>query len=231
MEYDLRLGEILTLIIENQRCASNLQEITPRGTMILSAPTFRGAVIPLRANDKVQMIYYRASGQYSCIIEVAKRLMEKGMPLVEAELRSPISKYQRREFVRFDTLLPVTVIELVSAEKVKNMTLKKALQSVADRKYSVMPAFSEPILGMTMDISGGGARVSSPIEFEADTILECEFTLRDDLSATAEALVLRCDTVDSKDYPFQMTLKFVLIEEKSRKKIIKYIFDEQLKRR
>ena len=233
MDYDLQLGEYFDILIGERRCASNLQEITPAGTMILSAPTFRSTPLPIEKGRRVTLVYYRPSGMYSCTVEITRRFVENKLPFVEAELRSPVQKYQRRDFVRFETMLPVSMALIAGGDKVRASSVKDILRSVYDFRCVGMPrpGLSAPVSGMTMDISGGGARISSDAEFGQDALVECTFTLDDDSQITVDTQILRCNKMTDGHKKFQLSTSFVEIEEKIRQKIIKYIFDEQIKRR
>lgn len=233
MADDLRLGERFDIIVGVRRCVSDLQEITPEGTMVLSAPTFRGTPVLLDIGSTLVLVYYRVTGMFSCSVKVVDKRRNDGFSLIEVEISSPIKKYQRRDFVRFETTLSVAMTEVASAEKAKNMTPADIMKISYDRRLSFIPQDLDvrPASGITLDISGGGARISSTKTFEVGAILECTFELDEKTRITLMSRVLRGEETHADRYTFQMGVTFVGIDEKTRKTIIRYIFEEQSKRR
>ena len=233
MEYDLTLGERLDVVIGERRCISNVQEITREGTLVISAPTFRSTRVPVKADDLLNMIYYRASGMFSFIAAVTRIFDEGSLSLMEVEIRSPISKYQRRDFVRFETVIPLSLVTLASPEAVKNMPVDDTLRMIYDRRFSgsARPGSTPPVEALSLDISGGGLRFACRQDFERDTLIECTLMLSEESSITADAIVVRNDINREGGARFHIGCRFVNIEERIRRRIIKYIFEEQVKRR
>ncbi len=226
----LILGERVDVAIGEKKCISSVQEITEAGTLILSCPMYRSALIPLPEGELLHIIYYRPSGMFSFVALSTRRFREGALDLIEVELKSPISKYQRRDFVRFDTVLPVSVRLIASTDHIAERSLEDTLRLLYDQRYVGIP---RPLLPgeeiykcYTIDISGGGARFSTEEHFEVGSLLECSFALRDGLDVTVDAQTVRADS-DIATGRCRVSTRFVNMDERIRRKIIKYIFDRQ----
>ncbi len=232
MDYDLTLGERLDVIIGERRCISNVQEITRAGNLVISAPTYRSVIVPIPDGELVNVVYFRQSGMFSFVAALLRRYNDGNIELCEIEIKSPISKYQRRDFVRYDTVLPVRVSMLADAETLSGMSIEETLRRIFDRRYMGMPREgdypSEDCL--TLDISGGGLRFSARESYEKNCLLECTVTFSDEEEITVDALVMRAEEARN-GLPWRIGVQFVNIEERLRRKIIKYIFNEQVKER
>ena len=228
--YDLKLGERLELIRDDKRAVSVIETITPQGRLILSEPMCGTNRLPVRKDDKLSLYIFRDSGMLTCAVTIEEIIKERGLLFIEVEIRSKISRYQRRDFVRFDTLLPVSVMPLTGVENQENLSDKEAVNLLVDRKLSGHVAEEDMIGGFTLDISGGGLRFFSKDKLESGAVAWCEVFLTDADRVTAEMRIVRCerDLYEGKNI---MGAKFIGIEEALRNRIIKYIFSEQLKRR
>lgn len=230
MDYDLTLGERLDVIIGEKRCISNVQEITHSGHLVISAPTFRSAIVPIPEGELVSVAYFRQSGMFSFVAALLRRYHDGQVELCEIEIKSPVSKYQRRDFVRYDTVLPVRVGLQADAETLSRMSVEETLRRIFDRRYMGMPREMDlPSENCyTLDISGGGLRFSTYGQYEKNSLLECTVTFSEEDEVTVDALVVRIDELGEQN---RVGVQFVNIEERLRRKIIKYIFNEQVKER
>ena len=232
MDYDLTLGERLDVVIGERRCVSNVQDITREGTLIISAPTFRSVSVPIPDGELINLVYFRQSGMFSFVAAVRRHFDDGNIPLCEIEVKSPISKYQRRDFVRYDTVLPIRVCILASAETLSEMSVEETLRRIFDRRYMGMPREEDfPREDcLTLDISGGGLRFSARGRYEKNSLLECTIAFESEGNVTVDALVMRVEE-SSSGLPWRVGVQFVNVEERLRRKIIRFIFNEQVKER
>ncbi len=232
MDYDLSLGERLDVLIGERRCISNVQEITREGTLIISAPTFRSVTVPIREGELVNVVYFRQSGMFSFVAALLRRFVSGELEFCEIEIKSPISKYQRRDFVRFETVIPVKVSVLADADVLAKMSIEETLKVIFDRRYMGLPRPNESEADecLSLDISGGGIRFASKEPYEKNTLLECTLEFQKDDSMTVDVLVVRSEQ-PLKGEPHRIGAQYVNIEERLRRRIIKYIFEEQVKER
>jgi c-di-GMP-binding flagellar brake protein YcgR len=233
MDFNLHLGEKLDVLIGERKCVSNVQGITPEGTLYVSNPTYRSINMPVHAGEMLNIIYYRPEGMFSFIGGILRIFTEGDLKMMEVELRSPISKYQRRDFVRFEAALEVNIKVLSDAATVARLTPQENLRMTYDKTPPVVdrkPGYA-PMEGQTLDISGGGMRFGATIEYEKDALIECKIDLQNGSVFTTDAQVIRCDPDHIGIYEFVICVQFVNLDEGDRRRIIKYIFDRQIKER
>ncbi|MDR0381824.1 MAG: PilZ domain-containing protein [Oscillospiraceae bacterium] len=235
MNGELGLGERLEIMVGEKRCVSDIQELPKEGILILSAPTHRGVPLALPEGEMLHVTFYRAGGMFSFMARLRRRFKEGTLSLVEVELCSPISKYQRREFVRLETVLPLSVRLLATPEQFAGRTVEEMLRRICDRRYEGIPRPLRPgeriYACHTIDLSGGGARFAAEENFEKGALLECTFSLKGRESLTADGHVVRVEEQESEGPRYRVSVRFVNMEERLRRNIIKYIFGEQSKER
>ncbi len=235
MNYELTLGERIDVLMGDQRYPSDVQGFSQDGELILSAPTYKSMTVPLVKGELLHLVYYREAGMFSFMAELISRFREGEMDLIKLKLKSPISKYQRRDFVRLDLLIPVSIRLLASRDNVERRSLDEALRLLYDQRYVGIP---RPALQgehvakcLTLDLSGGGARFSGSELFEEGALLECTLHLSETLVITVDAQVVRVIEEKGDFRPYRTAVRFVNIEERLRRKIIKFIFDRQTRAR
>jgi c-di-GMP-binding flagellar brake protein YcgR len=207
-----------------------IEMITPEGRLVISAPMRGTGHLPVRVGDVMSLYIFRDSGMLTCTVTAEDIFEDRGLKYIEVEIRSKISRYQRRDFVRFETLLPVSVWPLNGVGDPDSLSDKEAVQLLIDRRMKDVPEEDEILNGFTLDISGGGLRFFGKRMIEHGTLGTCEVFLTDDDKVTAQARIVRCEH-DQFEGKSIMGAKFIGIAEPLRDKIIKYIFEEQLKRR
>jgi c-di-GMP-binding flagellar brake protein YcgR len=231
MGHELALGDRLEVVIGVFNCVSDVQEIARRGRLVISAPMYRSMTVPLTDEETVQVSYYRNGGKYSFVAKVAGRYRDGDLQLVELDVRSPVSKYQRREFVRMDTAIPLTVRLVALPEHIAQRTTDEILHMLCDRRYVGVPR--PPLEGeelyscCTVDLSGGGVSFAGQERFKPGALVECTFHLGEKGDVTADGQIVRVEQGSGRRPGWRVSAQFVNIEESIRRKFIKYIFDRQ----
>ncbi|MCL2031212.1 MAG: flagellar brake protein [Oscillospiraceae bacterium] len=232
MDYNLRLGERLDVSIEGRACVSSIQEITAQGTLRISAPMYRSVVVNLRPGDRVDIVYYRPQGLCSFTAGVLRAINDR-VQMFEVEIVSPIRKFQRREYVRLDISLTVHLALLAAPDALQSMPVEDVLQLAydkTDKTVTLQPQM--PSQGLTIDISGGGLRAQSPLMYPAGSLIECKLHLRNGEVFHSHAKVVRCVSCSEPGrMPYTICVQFVNVNEEGRRRVIRYIFDEQVKER
>jgi len=231
MEFDFALGDRLDVVIGGHHCVSDLQEVTRSGHLVISAPMYRSMLVPLAEGELFQISYYRSGGMFSFVGRVIRRFQEDGLNLVEVDMKSPISKYQRREFVRLDAAIPVSVRLIALPEHISELSVDEILKMLYDRSHVGRP---RPILEgeeayqcFSADISGGGVCFHSRNKFRPGSLIECTFLFDGSDSITADGQIVRADGQFHRQANWKVSAQFVNVEERIRRKFIKYIFDRQ----
>lgn len=187
---------------------SRVEEIGETDLMI-ALPVEKGSIVPLRLKTPVNITFSRKDAVYSADTFIIGRLLEP-IPVLILIKPKEFSRIQRRDYVRVDANLTVTIEIAKSSEE-------------------------EPVLISchTINISGGGLMLS----VELDSLREEDFFLDNMLDLAIEipdlvepvkaiGAVVRYEKESSVNELY-LGVKFTLIEEKDRDQIISYVFKRQ----
>ncbi|MDR0248457.1 MAG: PilZ domain-containing protein [Oscillospiraceae bacterium] len=231
MPFDIRLGDKFDVLIGEHRLPVVVQGLQRSGLLHVTPPTLRMAPVPLQRGEMLQMLCMRGSGLYNFFVSVAGRA--PGPPeLLILAVRSPITKHQRREFVRFATSLSLAAVPIFGADALPDASPDNAPGTVAAGAAAAEPA-PAPVSGETLDISGGGLRFRSDADFFPGQLLELTLYLDKggENFLVNRIEVIRCDATDAKLMRYVTCARFPNISDENRKLIIKYIFEQQLRLR
>ncbi|EMT40233.1 flagellar brake protein [Thermoanaerobacter thermohydrosulfuricus] len=202
-QINLQPGQKLRLGLNNSQnmYSSQVQDISKNGTILIDTPVYSGHLVPVRIGSIVQIIYFTKQGLFTFYAKVLNRFSGK-LALLEIMPISSVERLQRRQYFRLEKVIPFTYTISGGEE---------------DKVYK----------GLIQDISGGGLRCKVDKKLEVGTIINCVFTL--DQEITVSGKVVRYEELLEKGY--EIGLCYVDIDEKVREKIISYIFEEQRKSR
>ncbi len=188
---------------------SMVQDIPIDNEVIITLPIAAGRPISLTIGQKVQVIFFRETGQFYFVAKVTHRQRTETMHLIRLKQISPIHRLQRRNFYRLKIVLPLFF-------------------RVAKNNQEHKSPYSK---GYTVDISGGGMRIITDKPLKPGMYLECRIPIKEEGEITIKGLVKRVGKEVDKEYKFNVAIQFVGISENIRDKIIYFIFEEQRKLR
>lgn len=184
--------------------------------------------IILLPEDSVYHLYFSTKeGMLGCEAKVTERYKSDNIYLAEMELTSALRKNQRREYYRLDCAIKMQC--RILKEAVKEEDLREMLQEV---KYVNQELSMEP--GVIVDISGGGIRFIGPKAYEPQSILTVSFYLDVEgevKNFSVAGKVLRSMPFQKLKGKFENRLEFTEISDLEREDIVKYIFQEERRRR
>lgn len=176
--------------------------IEEMGKRILSigVPVAQGQFIPLREGTKMELIFVDEISAYSFSTSVIKRLLHP-IPTFIVEFPDRISKIQRRQYVRIPLIRPLS--------------------------YRILEkeGISEEKSGFTNDLSGGGMLIKVEEKLTSQTIIWIKTTIGPD-DIEIPGIVIRSAKEDNKE-SYEVSVQFHEISERTRDKIIGYVFDIQ----
>lgn len=168
--------------------------------IILALPLSKGVPVPIRVGSRVLVRYFDQSAIYSFTAEVISRATAP-RAILAVRLPETVHRVQRRNYVRLDDNIPVTIYKLQEED---------------------LTGFDT----VTKDISGGGVRLEIPHAYELGTELELHLKLPA-ARIVAVGKVVRCLQLEAPKKGYNIGIQFTIIEERDRDRIIKYIFDRQ----
>lgn len=210
MEADLRINQRVEIKISQKGAysgcyPSRVEDISP-SRIVLAAPLKGQKMVPLEEGELITVEYCGSSAVYSFTTRIVG-MGKDHFPTITVEFPQMIRRWQRRSFLRMKAALPVTLTPVKT-------------------DGSITPP---PIYQMeTINISGGGLMLKSPIRFPEGESLELEILLPQRGVVEALGKVVRVEEKKGGNSPYYLLgIEFTVIKEADRQKIISYVFELQ----
>lgn len=203
---------------------SKVVDVIDEDRLEILMPMEQTKLVLLPVKGEYHLHFFTGKGLFQCDAKVASRYKNGSLYLLEMELISDLQKYQRREYYRYTCTLDMKVRDLTEPEK-KNLTEGRGYmpeENVKSDKATIV------------DISGGGLRFVTNVPFEVKGLIACEYVLmRQDRPKTMELVgeVLSCRQLETNRGQYEHRVRFVHIQHHQREDIIRYIFEEERKKR
>lgn len=174
--------------------------------------------IPLEIGERFECVFYASKGLYRGEFVVIERHKEGNLPVIVMEVRTSLSKVQRREFYRFECTIPMKYRYAELDEKIPREDLPK----------------QEWFDGIVLDISGGGLRIVVPEHLKTGDFLQFKLVLQ--IRGEYKELYLYGNIISSRPKPNNLRLhecrtQFYKVTESDQDLIVSYIFNEERKKR
>ncbi|MEN6460470.1 MAG: PilZ domain-containing protein [Syntrophomonas sp.] len=202
---DLRENQLIEIEVDTDSneqllLPSRIEEVVDN-YLHVSVPMYRGTILPLRVGETIKIYINFNDNTYVFYALVVGRKWNK-IPLLIIEKPDQFIKIQRRGFLRLPVAVPI--------------------------KYRPAGENTELYDGVTVDISGGGALLSTQCSIEEGQILEMEIDLPDREPVFCRARVIRLLERRTREGQInKAALQFSEIIEGKRDKIINFIFEKQ----
>jgi c-di-GMP-binding flagellar brake protein YcgR len=185
-------------------------------------PMDQTKLVLLPVNGEYDIHFFTSKGLFQCFGKVTNRYKNGNLYLLEIELISNLQKYQRREYYRYSCMLPISFRILTDNERI-------AVESKRYILFDELPMNKSEIV----DISGGGLRFLSKKAVETGDLIYAQYGLSDGKEFKHVARVLGVKKLEGgqNDGQFELRCQFVNILNGEREQIIRYIFEEERKKR
>ncbi len=201
---------------------SELYDIESEDIIKIAMPMEQSKIVLLPVDAEYSLCFYTANGLYQCLARVVERFKSNNLFVLSMELETDLQKYQRREYYRLNTVLdmksrPIDESEKPGIEQVQFMDTDLTFDN-----------------GTMVDISGGGARFISKVQYVQGSLIRFVFSLFVNGEVTEYKLtgkVLRSEPMENKEDSYENRIQFVNMVNDDRESIIKYIFEEERKMR
>jgi c-di-GMP-binding flagellar brake protein YcgR len=226
--YDVVLGERLQMMNGGMVCVCDVQEIFNNGRLLISSP--QGAhelSVPLLPGETIELTYNSGGGQYTFKAKVNGRVHRDGVLYYVIVFASMIRKSQRRSYARVELSIPFGVRTLASGAGANPSDASEILQKIRDANPSL--AETAPLYETTtIDLSGGGVAFASSTPLPPGTLILCEMII-DGQPFHIESLVTFMREDPARDPKYKISAQFMEIDVKQRKKLIKYLMDQEIR--
>lgn len=207
---------------------SLIYDLKENGILEIGMPTEAGKIVLLSLGLRYELVFYTKKGLYRCIGQVKERYKSDNLYMVSMEMKTNLSKFQRREYYRFECLLDISYLPIKKDEAAKK-NYKDILEYY--RKYHPEEKMREAI---AVDISGGGLRFVTKEKLSPDDAVLINLVLSNETihqEFWIPANILQVHRLDGDLIKYEHRVMFILKDNRIREQIIKYIFEEERKSR
>lgn len=188
----------------------SLIEDVSEQTLIVDNPMEKGALVSIPIGSEVTCSLQVENAIYSFQSQVLDRREEGKLSLLVLAKPESLDRIQRRQFFRFKAALPLRFRPLDDLQATSTAPYQEAL---------------------TKDISGGGLLFSATFPLSKESIVDLLIEVPQKKESVSVPCVGRVVVVKGEGREKDYGVEYVLIEEKDREKIVRFIFEEQAKQR
>lgn len=201
---------------------SELYDIVSEDQVKIAMPMEQTKIVLLPVDAEYSLCFYTSNGLYQCLARVIERFKSNNLFVLVMELETDLQKYQRREYYRLNTVLDMKCKPI---EKADSTGLAQVEFMDTDLTFDN---------GTMVDISGGGARFISNVQYQKNSLIRFVFSLFVNGEITEYKLVgkvLRSELLENREDSYENRIQFVNMPHDDRESIIRYIFEEERKMR
>ena len=209
----------------NKTYKSSLYSVLDNDTIEATVPTVRARLIPLDREREFYFVFITDKGLLRTKGVVTDIYKRGNFYLMKVHLNGHLSKYQRREFYRIDCMIPV-IYQSLSDEQGKMKTVREAEESLKKpESRSRVHGF-----GTIMDISGGGAKITSKLSLIDVPYVLLKFQMDvpglEKMPVTVIAKVINSENIEGVDL-YCHRVRFMFRDSANQEKIVRFIFEKE----
>lgn len=203
--------------------SSKVYDILSQERLEILMPVEQRKLILLPVDSEYTMYFYVENGIYECSARIVDRYKTSNTYILVVELLTPLRKYQRREFYRYNCALELETRELQEEETL-------LLDNPLFEFKQGLPVEKSVIV----DISGGGLRFIANKKYKEGMFLYCRYCLLNKEETKVYEIVgkvLHSMNVEKRPGYYEHRIQYHNIDNRTREEIIRYIFEEERKNR
>lgn len=204
----------------------------------IATPISNSTPIILNIGESYNLCFYTSSGLYQCDCVVLKNHREGNIIVVTVRIVTNLEKYQRRQYYRLECIHDIEYRVITREEEILEKKVSLGDFSSNEERTEFRKRLdqlqNERITGSVIDISGGGTRFNSGISHNQGDKIKIKLDIV--IGAGLKKMVLGADIVSSGKLPnrtgvFEHRAEFNDISKRDREDLIKYIFEQERRRR
>ena len=217
---------------------SQLVDIIDNDIIHIATPISNSTPVILNVEEYFNLCFYTAKGLFQCNCVVLKNERENNIIKAIVRITSNLVKIQRRQYFRLECVMK-TEYHVITNEELRltnelTQSSKKNDQERVEIQNKLTEIESRWLPCIVVDISGGGVRFISGGVFEPGMIIKIKLNLEIGSGVNLiipEANILSVQRVYNQTGVFEFRAEFIEISKKDREDIIKFIFEQERKRR
>ncbi len=217
---------------------SQFVEFAEEDVVHIMAPIIAGKTIILETGKTFNLLFYTEKGLYHCNCVILRNFKENKTVVCAVRISSNPEKFQRRQYFRLDCNYDIEYRKVTEEEE----TLDKMLaaggfgneQEKAELVMLLGRYEKDWMHGTMTDLSGGGAKFTSTLQhYPGDKLrIKLDFIYEIDIKKPIlNVKVISSNHLTARSSVFEHRVEFFNIMQREREAVIKYIFDQERKRR
>lgn len=209
---------------------SKVHDIPEEGSFEVIVPVEAGNHVSLPKGIRMEFMFFAEDDIYRCIAHIRQRYVKGNFAVYLADQKTPLEKYQRRDYYRFECVMNMQYLPITEAEA--EMEDTKEIEE-HHRLHYPQDLFKD---ALAVDISGGGIRFIGSNPGKKDKFLLMTFRLQNEAMDYLIEIVgdiLKCQEMEGEqgEKKYEYRVNFLLKNQTEREMIIKYIFEQERRSR
>lgn len=223
---------------DGKTLVSKLMDFLDSDVISITTPFLNGRIIPMEIGEYYNLCFYTDKGLYQCRGVALNNHREDKSIMSVLRITSNLEKFQRRQYYRLECIQDITY-RIVSEEE------EELEQRIAQNTIENQELLSKCIArldelrgdwhrGSMTDLSGGGVKFTSDQQHHPGDMLKLKLEL---ISAetkrelTLDAVMVHSGIIVNRRDIFEHRAKYINIPVRDREELIRYIFEQERKRR
>lgn len=210
---------------EKKVLISRVYDILDEDRLKIAIPQEGGKVVLLPNNTRIDACFYTTKGLYQGRFVVVDRYKEGNLLVQVVELINELTKYQRRQYFRLSCTMSIDYVK-VDGEKLQEYFEEEDLAGRVSRE--------DTMTAVVLDISGGGMRFVSKDKNEINSVIALCLGIEYAEKIKQYGIIAKVINVSvskNNNLLYEHRVEFCNLSSNAREEIIRYIFDEERKRR
>lgn len=225
--------------VHNSRTfVSQLIDFVDFDVIHIAAPIVFGRVMLLTVGENYNLCSYTGKGLYQCNCVALSNHKDNNTVISVVRITTNLEKYQRRQYFRLECLIDIEyrlfpMEEELQRRKLQSDEIKNA-QEKEECKLQLEEYDKDWVQVSATDISGGGLRFNSSKQQKSGDKIKIKLNLMMGnglKSMVLSAVVISSERLSNREGTYENRVEFIDIHQKDREELIKYIFEQERKRR
>jgi len=207
-------------------------------TVFIAFPIKNGMLVVLNKWANYRLYFYTGKGLYQCDGYMLKMYRDQNITMISMKLVSQLEKVQRRKYFRLECVHEISYrcITEEETELEEKLIYDQSLtpqeqDEIRNRLAKINNIWT---YGCITDLSGGGCRFNSNEKLNpgGNIIIRLSFKLKNNIKKLEiKSYVIASEKMYKRSGFYEHRVEFQNISPKDREDLIKYIFEQERKRR
>lgn len=203
----LKVGQKIEIFYNNEFSHSMVTNVMPGNTITAAHPMKGRDYVRIPKDSVLEIICYKGSGIYCFEAVLVENLKTNDLLQIKLKVLH-IQKIQRRNFFRLPVILDIKILYFPQAKG----------------EFAV-----KSINCYTVNLSAGGICVKCQQSIPVGSKVICKLSIDEGTQLTLDGVVVWIKDIRKSNFRYYLGIRFLIENEETRRKIIKYINESQAK--